>query len=195
MHSFFNFKNSINFLFISLFFLASYKIFTLTFSSMSFFYLFQFCICCLYSSYPCCSLICFNNPYFFSSTIINLLLSDLTSKPRLPIFRLIITIVWNISTILFLANIFYANSFIDFGVKFYGDSSLDASSNDIPVSLICKPKSISNPCPFIDHGLLCGSTMANGLKSSTDALLTPWRTQKWVPNRTQQKNKESRHAP
>lgn len=89
MHSFFNFGNFISFHFIYLFFVASCNIFTLIFSSISLFCLFQVCIRCLSSSHPYYSfLICFSNPYFSSSIVINLILNDLTSKP----FRLTITI-------------------------------------------------------------------------------------------------------
>jgi hypothetical protein len=77
-------------------------------------------------------------------------LNDLTSKPRLSIFRLTIAIAGNISTILLLLNTYSTNSFIDFGVKFCGVSSLVAYFDYIHMSLICKPKSISNPCPSID---------------------------------------------
>ncbi len=79
MHFFVNFENSISLCFISLFIVVHYNIFTLTFMSISFFYLFQVCIRCLYSSYPCCSfLICFSNPCFSSSTMVNIILNDLT---------------------------------------------------------------------------------------------------------------------
>jgi hypothetical protein len=36
-------------------------------------------------------------------------------------------------------------------------SSLEASSNDIPLSFIYKPKSISNPYPSTNPNLCCGS--------------------------------------
>jgi hypothetical protein len=42
---------------------------------------------------------------------------------------------------------------------------LETSFDDIPLSLIYKPRSISNPYPFANHSLFCGSTMARGLKS------------------------------
>ncbi len=166
MHSFFNFGNFINFHFISLFFVASCNVFTLIFSSISFFCLFQVYIRYLYSSHPYYSfLICFSNPYFSSSIEINLVLNDLTSKPKLPIFRLTITIAWNISIVLLLLSTYFANFSTNFGVKFCGVSSLGASYDDIPMSLIYKPRSISNPCPSTDHALLCGNTMVGGLKS------------------------------
>jgi hypothetical protein len=43
-------------------------------------------------------------------------------------------------------------------------SSLEASSNDIPLSFIYKPKSISNPYPSTNPNLCCGSIMVGGLK-------------------------------
>ncbi len=166
MHSFFNFGNSINFLFISLFFVVNYNIFILIFSSIFFFYFFQVCIRYLYSSYPCCYfLICFNNPCFYSSTIVNVVLNDLTSKPRLPIVILTIAIAWNISTILLLPSTFSTNSFTDFGVNFCGVSFLVVYFDYIPMFFICKPKSISNPCPFVDPNSLCDNIMVGGLKS------------------------------
>ncbi len=109
----FNSRNSIIFLLFSLCSTISCTIFTLTFSSISFIYLFQLCIHYLYSSYPFCSLICFNKPCFSSSIIVNMVLNDLTSKPKLPIFRIIITIAQNILAIL-LPNTSSASSFTNF---------------------------------------------------------------------------------
>ncbi len=118
---FINSGKSTNFRFIYIFFMVSCNIFTLIFSSIYLFWLFQVCIHYLYSSYPCCSfLICFYNPYFPSSTLINLVLNDITSKPILAILRFTITIAWNISVILLLPNTSSTSSSIDFGVKFCG---------------------------------------------------------------------------
>jgi hypothetical protein len=68
---------------------------------------------------------------------------------------------------LLLPNTSFANSSTDFCVKFYGVSSFNVSSSDIPLSRIYKPKSISNPCPSTNLGLLYDNTMASGLKSCT----------------------------
>jgi hypothetical protein len=97
--------------------------------------------------------------------MVNLVFNDLTSKPKLPIFWLTIAIAWNISTVLLLPNTSFAIFYTYLGVKLCGVSSLEASFDDIPLSLIYKLKSISNPCPSTNHNLFCGSTMASGLKS------------------------------
>jgi hypothetical protein len=85
-HSFSNFVHSIILFLNSLFSMVSYNIFTLTFSSFSLCF-FQVTMHCLYYSYISCScFICYNNPCFSPSTMVNLVFNDLTSKPKLPIF-------------------------------------------------------------------------------------------------------------
>jgi hypothetical protein len=164
LHSFCNFVQSIILRFTSLFSMVSCNIFTLTFSSISFFCFFQVTICCLYSSFYYSYFIYCNNPYFLPSTMVNLIFNDLISKPKLPIIWFTIAITWNNYVVLLLPSTSSTNSSIDLGVKLCDDSSLEASFYDILLSLIYKPKSISNPCPSIDPGLLYGSTMVGGLK-------------------------------
>jgi hypothetical protein len=115
---------------------------------------FVYIICTLISLLPLFYL--FQQSLFLLSIVVNLVLNDLTSKPRLlrlPIFKLIVAIAWNILAVLLLLCTFSISSFIDFGVQFFGVSSLDASSNDIPMFFICKPKSIYDACPSADLGL------------------------------------------
>jgi hypothetical protein len=144
--------------------MVSCNIYTLTFSSVSF-YFFQVTMHCLYCSHISCSyFIYYNNPYFPPSTMVNLVFNDLTSKPKLPIFWFTIAIARNIYIVLLLPNTSFASSSTILGVKFCGVSCLKASFDDNPLSLIYKPKSISNPYPFDNPNLLCGSTTTCGPK-------------------------------
>ncbi len=81
------------FFFSSLFFVVNSNIFAFIHASMFIFYFFQLPIHFLYSSISSYSFfICFNNPCFFLSIMINLVFNYYTSKPKLFIFKLIITI-------------------------------------------------------------------------------------------------------
>jgi hypothetical protein len=84
LHSFCNFVQSIILCFTSLFSMVSCNIFTLTFSSISFFCYFQVTIRCLYSSFYYSYFICCNNPYFLPSIVVNLNFNDLISNPNYP---------------------------------------------------------------------------------------------------------------
>ncbi len=90
---------------------------------------------------------------------------DCTSKPKLPIFILIITITLNISIILLLYNTSSTISSTNLSVKFCGVSSLEVSFNDIPMSFICNP---SKSPTFFLLLIPIGSNISSGLKSLND---------------------------
>jgi hypothetical protein len=73
-------------------------------------------------------------------------------------------IAWNIFVVLLLPNTSSTSSSTYLGVKFCGVSYLKAFFDDIPLSFICKPRSISNPYPFANLGPLCGNTTVSGPK-------------------------------
>jgi hypothetical protein len=71
-----------------------------------------FPICCifLYSTCPSYSyFICFINSYFPPSIVVNLMFKDWISKSKLPIFKLIIAMAWNISIVLLPFNTSFAS--------------------------------------------------------------------------------------
>jgi hypothetical protein len=119
----------------------------------------------LYFTYPSCSsFVYFNNPYFSPSIMVNLFFHDYTSKLKLPIIRLIIAIVWNISTILLHVSMSFAIYLIDLGVKLCGVSSLKTYFDNIPLSFIYNLKLIFNKFPSTD----LGNTIVGGLNSVND---------------------------
>jgi hypothetical protein len=76
--------------------------------------------------------------FFSKSIMVNLVLNDYTSKPKLPIFNLTMAMAWNIFTILLFSRTSIAKSSIDLGVRFCRVSSLKLSLDDTvyPTSII-----------------------------------------------------------
>jgi hypothetical protein len=79
----------------------------------------------------------------------------------LPIFWLTIAIAWNIYLVLLIIS---QHLFCQLLYKLCGVSSLDASFDDIPLSLIYKPISIFNLCPSTNPGLFYGNIMVGSQK-------------------------------
>jgi len=128
---------------------------------------------CLYPFWKSLSLS--NSSYsiaFSFSPVANLLFKLFTSIFKFPIFRLLITMVWNNSIALSAFITFVTTSSTDFGVFVYVIRFLDFSAND-PIS--CSnpfPNPNSNGIPFADPGLLISTCSFDCLNTTKEGYVS-----------------------
>jgi hypothetical protein len=123
---------------------------------------------CLYSLWKFLSLsnsTC--NIAFFFSYVANLFFKLFTFKFKFPIFKLIITIVWNNYIALFAYITSITTSSTNFGVLVCVIGFLDPSTKDPSSCTNLLPNSKSNECSFVNYSLLTSTYNSNGLNIVT----------------------------
>lgn len=131
------------------------SILTFALSSSSIFSFFQPLIHYMHSSCPWFFHVYWSNPCFSHSTmVIDMVFNVFTFKPKLPIFKLIMAMAWNIFTILLLSRTLATISSTYLGVNFCDVSSLDSSFDDTTLSHTCNSWPTSKTLSFVNLGLI-----------------------------------------
>ncbi len=107
----------------------------------------------------------YNTTFSFSLTN-NLFSRMFASKIKFPIFRFTIAMVWNNLAAFSTFITFVATSSINFGVLVYVIGSIDLSIDDPSSYTIIFPSLNSNGNPFVDSGLLGGTSSSTSLNFS-----------------------------
>jgi len=103
------------------------------------------------------------NVVFSFASMVTLFFKLLISRSKFSMFKLIIAMVWNNSTILLAFITSIATSSTNLGVLVCVVGFLDPSLEDPNSYIILFPSPNSNGCPFADLGLLVGTCISSGL--------------------------------